>query len=80
MRNGVPYNVFSDTANIQQIDVVKGANSILYGFNDPGGLINYITRAPQEAAYSVSRPSAPSTITGPRPMRPARCSATRATA
>ena len=56
MRNGVPYNVFSDTANIQQIDVVKGANSILYGFNDPGGLINYITRAPQaEAAYSVSQ-------------------------
>lgn len=56
MRNGVPYNVFSDTANIQQIDVVKGANSILYGFNDPGGLINYITRAPKaDAAYSASQ-------------------------
>lgn len=54
MRNGVPYNVFSETANIQQIDVVKGANSILYGFNDPGGLINYTTRAPKaEAAYGV---------------------------
>ncbi|PZO87568.1 MAG: hypothetical protein DI623_14480 [Sphingomonas sanxanigenens] len=56
MRNGVPYNVFSDTANIQQIDVVKGANSILYGFNDPGGLINFITKAPQDKpGYSVSQ-------------------------
>ena len=56
MRNGVPYNVFSDTANIQQIDVVKGANSILYGFNDPGGLINFITKAPQDKpGYNVSQ-------------------------
>jgi iron complex outermembrane recepter protein len=56
MRNGVPLNVLSDTSNIQQIDVVKGANSILYGFNDPGGLINYVTRKPQDtAAYSLSQ-------------------------
>lgn len=56
MRNGVPYNAFTDTANIAQIDVVKGANSILYGFNDPGGLINYITREPQPtAAYAINQ-------------------------
>lgn len=56
MRNGVPLNVLSDTANMQQIDVVKGANSILYGFNDPGGLINYITRKPQDTpAYALSQ-------------------------
>ena len=56
LRNGVPYNVASDTANIQQIDVIKGANSILYGFNDPGGLINYVTKTPLETArYSASQ-------------------------
>lgn len=56
LRNGVPYNVSSDTVNIEQIDVVKGANSILYGFNDPGGLINYVTKQPlSEAEYTFSQ-------------------------
>jgi iron complex outermembrane receptor protein len=56
LRNGVPYYALTDTANIAQIDVVKGSNSILYGFNDPGGLINYITRQPEdEAGYRLSQ-------------------------
>jgi iron complex outermembrane receptor protein len=35
-----------ETANIEQIEVVKGPASILYGRIEPGGLINYITKKP----------------------------------
>lgn len=50
-RNGVPFNIHSDTVNIQQIDVVKGANSILYGVNDPGGVIAVVTKTPQKTPH-----------------------------
>jgi outer membrane receptor protein involved in Fe transport len=39
-------NSFSDTATTQQIEIVKGPNSILYGLVQPGGLINTITKRP----------------------------------
>lgn len=32
---------------IQEIDVVKGPSSVLYGQNTPGGLINVVTKRPQ---------------------------------
>lgn len=35
-----------ETANIEQIEVVKGPASILYGQMEPGGLINYTTKKP----------------------------------
>ena len=35
-----------ETADIEQIEVLKGPASILYGRMEPGGLINYITKKP----------------------------------
>ena len=35
-----------ETANIEQIEVLKGPASILYGRIEPGGLINYTTKKP----------------------------------
>lgn len=35
-----------ETANIEQIEVIKGPASILYGRMEPGGLINYTTKKP----------------------------------
>lgn len=35
-----------DTANIEQLEVLKGPASILYGRIEPGGLINYVTKEP----------------------------------
>jgi iron complex outermembrane recepter protein len=35
-----------ETANIEQIEVLKGPASILYGRIEPGGLINYTTKRP----------------------------------
>lgn len=38
---------FTDLANIERVEVLKGPASVLYGQGDPGGLINLVTRWPQ---------------------------------
>jgi iron complex outermembrane receptor protein len=44
------------TANIEQIEVVKGPASILYGRMEPGGLINYTTKKPlPDGHYGVEQ-------------------------
>lgn len=40
---------------IQQIEVVKGAQSALYGFNAVAGVVNIITRNPQHGNYATAR-------------------------
>ncbi|NJN39548.1 MAG: TonB-dependent receptor plug domain-containing protein, partial [Acaryochloridaceae cyanobacterium CSU_3_4] len=35
-----------ETANLERIEVLKGPASVLYGQNDPGGLINLVTKQP----------------------------------
>ena len=39
------------TANIQQFEVLKGPGSILFGRNEPGGVINMVTKRPQAKSY-----------------------------
>jgi iron complex outermembrane receptor protein len=39
------------TANLESIEVLKGAGSILYGRNEPGGVINLVTKRPQSTPY-----------------------------
>lgn len=36
------------TANIEKVEVLKGPASVLYGWMDPGGLVNIITKKPQD--------------------------------
>ena len=38
------------TANVEQIEILKGPASILYGQIQPGGLVNIITKKPQDVA------------------------------
>jgi iron complex outermembrane receptor protein len=40
---------------IQQIEVVKGAQSALYGFNAVAGVVNIITRNPEHGDYATVR-------------------------
>lgn len=40
----------SEPYGMQKIDVLKGSTSSLFGMNGPGGLVNMITKRPQEAA------------------------------
>ncbi len=38
-------------ANLDHIEVLKGAGSILYGRSEPGGVINMVTKRPQAESY-----------------------------
>lgn len=37
---------FSDVANVEQVEVLKGPASVLYGRVEPGGVVNYVTKQP----------------------------------
>ena len=47
---GVPLNM----ADVQQVDVVKGPDSVLFGRAQPGGLVNVVTRADSSAVYAAT--------------------------
>lgn len=54
LRNGVvagPSHNFSTTT--ERVEVLKGPASVLYGIQDPGGVINIVTKKPQEEAKYV---------------------------
>ena len=38
------------TANIERVEVLKGPASVLYGLMEPGGLVNIVTKKPEEEA------------------------------
>ena len=38
-------------ANVESVEVLKGASSILYGRTEPGGMVNIITKQPLETPY-----------------------------
>jgi iron complex outermembrane receptor protein len=56
-----------ETANIERIEVIKGPASVLFGQNDPGGIINLVTKRPlldpfyelefQAGSFGLIRPS-----------------------
>lgn len=56
-RNGirVPFSKF-DLANVERVEVLKGASAMLYGFSDPGGMISTVTKQPSsERHYSIEQ-------------------------
>ncbi|MEH2083949.1 MAG: TonB-dependent siderophore receptor [Nostoc sp.] len=45
----------SDVANIDRLEVLKGPASVLYGQNDPGGIVNIVSKRPlQQPRYEAS--------------------------
>ena len=51
-RNGIRLSDLNfDLANTQQVEVLKGPSSGLYGRVEPGGLINVVTKRPQANPY-----------------------------
>ncbi|RVU33922.1 TonB-dependent receptor [Hwanghaeella grinnelliae] len=40
------------TANIEKVEVLKGPASVLYGWMDPGGLVNMITKKPEDDEFT----------------------------
>ncbi len=45
-------DIYVDTLNVERVEVVKGPASLLYGQIQPGGIVNYITKTPHDAAFS----------------------------
>lgn len=37
-------------SNLERVEVIKGANSALYGYSDPGGTMNSVTKKPLDVA------------------------------
>lgn len=60
-------------SNLERVEVIKGANSALYGYSDPGGTMNSVTKKPlavSQQGISISTGSfntirAESDLTGP---------------
>ncbi|WP_157772299.1 TonB-dependent siderophore receptor [Lacunisphaera limnophila] len=47
-RNGfAPGGRLYDMTGVDRVEIIRGPNSILYGQNDPGGVINFITKRPR---------------------------------
>ncbi|MEM8718514.1 MAG: TonB-dependent siderophore receptor [Cyanobacteria bacterium P01_G01_bin.39] len=46
--DGVRDEAFTETANLERVEVLKGPASILYGEIEPGGVINLVTKKPVE--------------------------------
>ena len=47
-----------DTTSIERIEVLKGPAASLYGRGDPGGLVNIVSKRPQDEAFSTLSVSA----------------------
>jgi len=62
-RNGFRLDNFSafytgttQIANVESVEVVKGSGAVLYGRMEPGGMINVLTKQPQDApSYSIDQ-------------------------
>ena len=56
-RNGLRLSSFNtDMANVDQVEVLKGPASMLYGRVEPGGMVNVVTKKPlDEAHYSLQQ-------------------------
>ncbi|MDF5720632.1 MAG: TonB-dependent siderophore receptor [Rhizonema sp. PD37] len=58
LRNGFrdpSFVTFTDPANIERIEVLKGPASVLYGRIDPGGVVNYVTKKPLSDPYYAAQ-------------------------
>ncbi|MEH2308027.1 TonB-dependent siderophore receptor [Nostoc sp.] len=52
LRNGFKtQNAFIYGANVEQVEVLKGPASVLYGQFEPGGIVNYVTKQPLDEPY-----------------------------
>jgi iron complex outermembrane recepter protein len=43
-----PAQIDLDLSNVEQVEVLKGPSSVLYGSGEPGGIVNLVTKKPLE--------------------------------
>src|SRR6478736_9410630 len=54
LRDGFYRGSPSDAINIERVEVVQGPNALLYGTGNFGGVVNYLTKKPQDTAHAVA--------------------------
>ncbi|MEI8156118.1 MAG: TonB-dependent siderophore receptor [Burkholderiales bacterium] len=56
MRNGLPVSNYAPIAleNKERIEVLKGVAGLQSGVSAPGGLVNFVTKAPQRDAFTTA--------------------------
>lgn len=42
----------SDTFNMDRVEIVKGAAAVLYGVSEPGGMVNYVVKKPEQRDFT----------------------------
>jgi len=57
LRDGFYRGSPSDSINIERIEVVQGPNALLYGTGNFGGVVNYLTKKPQDKAHATASAS-----------------------
>lgn len=57
LRNGIRFNAWTDSSNIERIELARGPSAILYGFVAPGGVVNYVTKKPTTKALGYLKAS-----------------------
>jgi len=54
MRDGIPSVLGrSLTASVDHVEVLKGPATLLYGIQDPGGVVNLVSKKPELTAYNA---------------------------
>ena len=57
LRDGFYRGSPSDAINIERVEVVQGPNALLYGTGNFGGVVNYLTKKPQDTAHAAANVS-----------------------
>ncbi len=57
LRNGIRFNAWTDSSNIERIELARGPSAILYGFVAPGGVVNYVTKKPMTKSLTFLKVS-----------------------
>jgi outer membrane receptor protein involved in Fe transport len=54
LRDGFYRGNFTDSVNIDRVEVVEGPNALLYGTGNFGGVVNYMTKQPSDKQQSTA--------------------------
>lgn len=54
LRDGFYRGSPSDSINIERVEVVQGPNALLYGTGNFGGVVNYLTKKPQDKEHATA--------------------------
>lgn len=52
LRDGFSRQAFTDTVNVERVEVLRGPSALLYGVGNFGGIVNYIPKRPEDHPFT----------------------------